>query len=184
MAMESSQEAKLFEKEAEEEEKHEEEIERTEVKVLIALDESEGSLHALNWALDHLFGNAGSRDLRSLTILHVIQPFPQYFCPGGPGVYVTPMVVDSVIKSQEQHSAALLRRTSTMCSEKHVRAETLKKEGEPKEAICQVVEQIHADLVVIGSRGLGTIKRAVLGSVSDYVAHHAKCPVLIVKPPK
>nr|GMD44331.1 Adenine nucleotide alpha hydrolases-like superfamily protein [Ipomoea batatas] len=39
------------------------------------------------------------------------------------------------------------------------------------------------DLVVVGSRGLGQIKRAVLGSVSDYCAHHARCPVLIVKPP-
>ncbi|CAN6465074.1 unnamed protein product [Victoria cruziana] len=182
--MKSNQEAKLLEREAEREETHEEQVDRTKVRVLVALDESEGSLHALNWALDHLFGNADSRELRSLTILHVIQPFPQYFCPGGPGVYVTPMVVDSVIQNQERNSAALLNRASIMCNEKHVRAEAVKKEGEPKETICQVVEQIHADLVVVGSRGLGTIKRAVLGSVSDYVAHHAKCPVLIVKPPK
>ncbi|KMS94750.1 hypothetical protein BVRB_015640 [Beta vulgaris subsp. vulgaris] len=65
-----------------------------------------------------------------------------------------------------------------------VRVETLIFEGDPKEEICKAVEQVHMDMLVIGSRGLGGIKRAFLGSVSDYCAHHAGCPVLIVKPPK
>lgn len=57
-------------------------------------------------------------------------------------------------------------------------------ESDPKEAICQAVEEMQADLLVLISRGLGKIKRALLGSVSDYLAHHACCPVLVLKPPK
>ena len=40
-----------------------------------------------------------------------------------------------------------------------------------------------ADLVVIGSRGRGNIKSALLGSVSSHVVHHAPCPVVVVKAP-
>ncbi|KAF3611038.1 hypothetical protein DY000_02050862 [Brassica cretica] len=67
---------------------------------------------------------------------------------------------------------------------REIRSETLVFEGEAKEIICQAVEQMHVDLLVVGSRGLGKIRRAFIGSVSDYCAHHANCPILIVKPPK
>ncbi|KAJ8492064.1 hypothetical protein OPV22_013785 [Ensete ventricosum] len=53
--------------------------------------------------------------------------------------------------------------------------------GDPRDVICQVVEKLGADLLVIGSHGYGFIKRSFLGSVSDHCARNAKCPVLIVK---
>jgi nucleotide-binding universal stress UspA family protein len=43
-------------------------------------------------------------------------------------------------------------------------------------------EEIRADLIVIGSRGLGGIRRALMGSVSDSVVRHAYCPVMVVRP--
>ncbi|KAK3007964.1 hypothetical protein RJ639_014052, partial [Escallonia herrerae] len=65
-----------------------------------------------------------------------------------------------------------------------VKAETLILEGDPKDMICDAANEMHVDVLVVGSRGHGMIKRALLGSVSDYCAHHVKCPTLIVKPPK
>ncbi|WRX24723.1 UspA - like 10 [Theobroma cacao] len=65
-----------------------------------------------------------------------------------------------------------------------IKAETLILEGDPTDMICDISEQMNVDLLVVGSRGLGKIKRALLGSVSDYCAHYAKCPTLIVKPLK
>ncbi|PKA48943.1 Universal stress protein A-like protein [Apostasia shenzhenica] len=57
-------------------------------------------------------------------------------------------------------------------------------EGDARTVLCETVEKLHADILVVGSHGYGAIKRAVLGSVSDYCAHHAHCSVMIVKKPK
>jgi nucleotide-binding universal stress UspA family protein len=43
---------------------------------------------------------------------------------------------------------------------------------------------MHADLIVIGNRGLGKLKRIFLGSVSDYILRHASVPVIVVHPSK
>jgi nucleotide-binding universal stress UspA family protein len=50
------------------------------------------------------------------------------------------------------------------------------------EAIVHLAEEIDADLIVIGSRGFGGLKRALLGNVADSVVRHAHCPVLVVRP--
>ena len=51
--------------------------------------------------------------------------------------------------------------------------------GKPGEAICRVIKECEADLVVMGSRGMGAIRRTIVGSVSDYVLHHSHVPVII-----
>ncbi|TCJ20739.1 universal stress protein [Rubrobacter taiwanensis] len=56
--------------------------------------------------------------------------------------------------------------------------------GRPDEKIVAVAEEIGAGLIVMGSRGLGGIRRALMGSVSDSVVRHAHCPVLIIRPEK
>lgn len=53
--------------------------------------------------------------------------------------------------------------------------------GDPAEEIRDYEREISADLIVMGSRGLGLVRGVLLGSVSKYVLEHAKCPVLIVK---
>ena len=56
--------------------------------------------------------------------------------------------------------------------------------GDPRAEIVRQAEEWKADLVVLGARGLGGVKRFLLGSVSDAVARHARCPVLVVKGPR
>lgn len=56
--------------------------------------------------------------------------------------------------------------------------------GKPAgEVICKVCEEEKADLVVMGTRGQGVVRRTLLGSVSDYVVHHAHIPVGVVPGP-
>ncbi|XP_009393020.2 uncharacterized protein LOC103978813 [Musa acuminata AAA Group] len=164
---------------------------REKMTVLVAVDESEGSLYALSWALDNLFaaavGGAPNKPqpLGRLVLVHAQQPLQQFIMhPIGPAVYATSSVIDSVKKAQEQNSRDVIERAKGICRRRLVEAEAVVVIGDPKETICQAAEQMQTDLLVVGSRGLSKIRRAILGSVSDYCAHHANCPVLIVKPPK
>ncbi|XP_020540882.1 universal stress protein MSMEG_3950/MSMEI_3859 [Jatropha curcas] len=167
---------------------------RQKMKVMVALDESDGSFYALQWSLDNLIDGVSATNEPSLqesglvTLVHVQQPFQPSFYPVGPGgaaaFYPPTTLMESVRKAQAENSAAILSRALKMCNEKMIKAETLILEGDAKDKISQATEQMDVDLLVVGSRGLGKIKRAFLGSVSDYCAHHAKCPILIVKPPK
>ncbi len=56
--------------------------------------------------------------------------------------------------------------------------------GEVDLEIVALAEELGADLIVMGSRGLGGVRRALMGSVSDSVVRHAHCPVLVVRPEK
>ncbi len=53
-------------------------------------------------------------------------------------------------------------------------------EGNAGPALCELAAEVGADVIVIGTRGRGGIKRALLGSVSDHVVRNAPCPVLVV----
>jgi nucleotide-binding universal stress UspA family protein len=53
--------------------------------------------------------------------------------------------------------------------------------GEPAAAICGLADELGARAIVIGTRGRGGLKRALLGSVSDYVIRNAPCTVLVTR---
>lgn len=53
--------------------------------------------------------------------------------------------------------------------------------SKPGEIICKVAEEEDVAMIVVGTRGLGKVRRAIMGSVSDYVVHHAPCPVIVCR---
>jgi len=59
--------------------------------------------------------------------------------------------------------------------------ETFARQGDAADAIIDVAEEQHSDLVVVGNRGMTGAKRFLLGSVPNRVSHHAPCSVLIVR---
>ena len=54
------------------------------------------------------------------------------------------------------------------------------REGRESESILKVAENCEADLIVMGTRGLGAVKGFLVGSVSRKVIHYASCPVMVV----
>ena len=59
-------------------------------------------------------------------------------------------------------------------------AEALIVEGSPGPRLCELATALPASVIVMGTRGHGGIRRAVLGSVSDHVVRNAPCPVLTI----
>ncbi|KAL5558516.1 hypothetical protein UlMin_034727 [Ulmus minor] len=159
--------------------------------VLISVDGSEESMNALKWALDNLkirLPESDSDDGGSFVILHVqspptivagLNPGPIPF--GGPSNLEVPAIIAAIEAHQRRITEAIFEHALKICSEKHVNVKTQVVIGDPKEKICEAAENLNADLLVMGSRAFGPIKRMFLGSVSNYCTNHAQCPVTIVK---
>jgi nucleotide-binding universal stress UspA family protein len=62
-------------------------------------------------------------------------------------------------------------------------AELMVVAGSPSRSICELAEALPAAVIVMGTRGRGGLRRAVLGSVSDHVVRNASCPVVTVGAP-
>ncbi len=144
------------------------------MRVLLAVDGSEHS----NRATEAVQGLAS---VTSLTVLHVLD-LPRLTYP-----MIGPEIAKDLAMTVEQGMRAdgkqVLTRTLSHLSCHASPVEKRLEEGVPAELICSVGEEIHADLILLGARGVGQIQELVLGSVSHRVLTHAPCPVLIIKPP-
>lgn len=57
-------------------------------------------------------------------------------------------------------------------------------QGHPARTLLDVAEEVRADLIVVGNRGYGGFTEALLGSVGQYIVHHATCPVVVTREPE
>ena len=87
---------------------------------------------------------------------------------------------EEVMEAWKNASAAILDRIGYTVP-KGIEYKKISKIGSPAEIILEYEDFLNADLIVMGSRGLGIIKSFLLGSVSQYIVERAKCPVMIVK---
>jgi nucleotide-binding universal stress UspA family protein len=96
------------------------------------------------------------------------------------GGIASPEEIENEQAAAHQHATAAVARTAaeidtTAAVEQRVEV------GDPGSMLCVLAEEIGADIVVVGSRGRGAIKRALMGSVSTYVVNNAPCPVVVVR---
>jgi len=74
----------------------------------------------------------------------------------------------------------LLEGVKSLFSEDDIKAETIEREGRPAFIICDVADELDADLIVMGCRGVGLIEEEASDSVSNRVINLSPCPVLVV----
>lgn len=150
--------------------------------VVVAVDDSDHSYHALEWTVRHVAAPGGvAGGAADLVIVHA-KPSPSSVVSfGGPGAGEAIRHVDAGLRKTAEAVVARARRVCAAASSARALVEVV--EGEPRTVLCSAAEKHRADLLVLGSHGYGAVKRALLGSVSDYCAHHAHCSVMIVKQP-
>ncbi|CAH8278965.1 unnamed protein product [Arabidopsis lyrata] len=150
--------------------------------VVVGVDDSAHSYHALETALDLFFIPFKANPQFKLVVVHGRPTATSFLGVAGPGtVDIIPMVEQDLNKTAE----LVKKKCSEVCSAKSVEISSLEViEGDPRNIMLEAVERHHACVIVLGSHGYGAVKRVFLGSVSDYLAHHAHCSVMIVKKPK
>ncbi|KAI4329941.1 hypothetical protein MLD38_028266 [Melastoma candidum] len=153
--------------------------------MVVGVDESEHSMYALQWTIDHFFLPFSSHGGNSPFKLVVVHAKPS---PASSAGLVGPAAVEvlPIVEADLKRAATrIMERAKSICLEKSVHDVVIEAvEGDARNVLCDSVDKHHASVLVVGSHGYGAIKRAVLGSVSDYCSHHAHCTVTIVKKPK
>lgn len=85
------------------------------------------------------------------------------------------------LETAEEKTQALLQTYQQKAQAWHVAPDFSYEMGKPGQAICNVAHQWGADLIILGRRGNKGIAELLIGSVSNYVVHHAPCSVLVIQ---
>ncbi|KAJ2960759.1 hypothetical protein NQZ79_g3914 [Umbelopsis isabellina] len=153
--------------------------------IIICYDHSPSSRYAVQWAVSNkmflpddsvVLATALEEDVvaiegGSLAIPNVV---------GGAGDFMLAEYTERVQKMEDDAERELKHAVETI--RKHVGSvHAVLLRGEPKTSLVEYATNNRADLVIVGQRGLGWLKRKILGSVSDYLSHNLKTPILIVR---
>lgn len=141
-------------------------------RIVVGIEGSGGAKSALRWALRE----AAFRD----AVVEVATAYSATRVPVAPDVNYVPFdlgdIRDEVTRLQADVVAGVLAEFPD--SEVEIRYTVV--EGRPSDSLISVAE--GADMLVVGSRGGGGFRGLLLGSVSQQIAHHGTCPVVIVRP--
>ncbi|UIE40114.1 universal stress protein [Leptodesmis sichuanensis] len=126
----------------------------------------------------------------TIMLLHVLSPmdedYPTPVYPGPDSVY--PGLHEEAIRAYaqqwevyERQGLEFLQKLTKEVSAAGVSAEFTQSPGDPGRKICNLADTWEADLIILGRRGHTGLKEFFLGSVSNYVLHHAPCSVLTIQ---
>ena len=141
-------------------------------KIVIPLDGSENSLRALAYAC-YLAENCNA----SLELLYVVlmsKEIPAY-------TQITSSYIPDTVFANMQENGQNILQEGLKHVPSSISVNCSLEIGSPAEKIIEFSEGVSTGLIVMGSRGLSALKGILVGSVSSYVMHHAKIPVMIVK---
>jgi nucleotide-binding universal stress UspA family protein len=133
--------------------------------IVVGFDGSEHGLRALERAAQLARGGATIRVVSAVDVTR--------FSRSGGTSAVDPAEADERTKALEE--------ARTYLASQGVQADFVEGTGDPADVLCLDAEETGADLIVVGTRGLSSAKRWLVGSVSTKVVQHAPCDVLVVR---
>jgi nucleotide-binding universal stress UspA family protein len=139
--------------------------------ILLATDGSAEAQLAATTAAD-----LAQKTNSELHVATVGPDYPLYELPEHPAEF------EDVLRENRREAREVLEQEVKRIEESGATVkETHLREGRAAEEIVELAEELGAGLIVLGSRGHGRLRRALMGSVSDGVVRHAHCPVTIVR---
>jgi nucleotide-binding universal stress UspA family protein len=142
-------------------------------KILAPTDLSPESLDVVKYA-GHLAKAEGAR----LTVLHVVHSTSFAYSGFAPPLDLSAFDADLVKAAEEE-----LKRWAKTSLRGVERVDLMVRIGLADEVVESVAEEIGAGVIVMATHGRRGLKRALLGSVTEWVVRRAPCPVLVIKPP-
>ena len=133
--------------------------------ILLPIDQSREAREAADVAL-----NIATTYQASLVIVAVVEP-PE--AETGEEPHSEKMTSQAAVSQ-------LLQEAQGLFSKAGVEVQTLEREGKPAFTICDVADEIEADMIVMGSRGMGLTEEGAADSITNRVINLAPCPVLVV----
>lgn len=146
------------------------------LRVIVATDGSDAAVAAAKRATAML-----TSDLEPIVVA-VIDPSPTVTMGVGAGLAGatgSPATINAVWDAERAEAAVAIARTTEAMGVNG--AEHRVATGHAGRVLCDLAAELEADMIIVGSRGQGWLRRALLGSVSGYVVHNAPCPVLVVR---
>ena len=142
-------------------------------RIVVGTDGSETAGEAVRQAID-LAKLAGAQ----LNIVSAYAPVPERRVKGEQSA--APADVQHEIGPREDVNL-ILESAAAEARKAEIEVQTHPVEADPADAILNVAEQVNADLIVVGNKGMTGARRYLMGSVPNNVSHHAPCTVIIVR---
>ena len=143
------------------------------MKILLAVDESPYSEAATQAVSDGPWAQGST--VRVLTVMRPVAPMATELW------YAPTVDVNEWEADLEKHSRELVSRVAARLQSAGIEAKPVIRKGDPRTGIVDEAEEWNADLIVLGSHGYTGLRRALLGSVSQFVVSHAQCSVQVVR---
>ncbi|KAI8369503.1 uncharacterized protein BYT42DRAFT_584700 [Radiomyces spectabilis] len=140
--------------------------------VLISLDKHSAD-YVFNWAIENFI--QPEKDLIILVNVRVVDaPLAPYINPTG--------FVEELDSGKREESHRLLNEYAHKLHQMNIACKAVAMIGEPKFELVRKATESKADVLIMGSRKMGAVKRTLLGSVSDHCVHNCPCTVVIARP--
>jgi nucleotide-binding universal stress UspA family protein len=104
---------------------------------------------------------------------------PDYYPSTGTASVIE--IYEKLWRAYEEKGLEMLKYFAEKARQAGVAVEYTQNPGAPGKTICHLARNIDADLILIGRRGHSGLNELVIGSISNYVMHHASCSVLVVQ---